>query len=155
MSSGGDGGRLRIVAAGSTVVLAAGAGVLTNIVSDEWSWGVGVALGVLVLLGAVLTGWLAGAPARQARQRRQTRRARTTRASGPGSVVVGGSFRGNMTTDVVATPGPTASPGPTATPGTTSGRVDETVAEGPGSIAVGEDIEGDIDTRTRPPRSRP
>jgi hypothetical protein len=76
-----------------STVVAAGTGVATNVFTDGWKWPWGVALGVFVLagIGLQLLPAAAGSP--------------VVRASGAGSVAVGGSVHGSVTTNVRGTAG--------------------------------------------------
>jgi NB-ARC domain len=48
------GSRWRLAVAGATVVVSAASGILVNLVTDEWNVTLGVALGVLVVVGVLL-----------------------------------------------------------------------------------------------------
>jgi hypothetical protein len=68
----------RAVAAGVAVVAATASGVITALLTAHSSWGLWVALGVLVVFGAVLQGAIIAAERRAS-------------VSGAGSMAVGGS----------------------------------------------------------------
>jgi hypothetical protein len=106
-------------------VLAAACGVVTALVTAHSSPGLWAALGVLVVVGAVLQ------VAVTVNERREGER---VTASGAGSVAVGGSA-GAITTRVTGS----------HKPGVTSG--DEGVtASGPGAVGVGGDVTGPVST---------
>jgi low affinity Fe/Cu permease len=48
------GSRWRLAVAGATVVVSAASGILVNLVTDKWNVTLGVALGVLVVVGVLL-----------------------------------------------------------------------------------------------------
>jgi len=72
----------RAITAGVSVVVAAAVGVVTTLVTQHSSWGLWVALGVLVILGAVLQAAVTG------RDRAQSSK---VLASGSGAMAIGGS----------------------------------------------------------------
>jgi hypothetical protein len=119
---------LRILFGSASVVVAAGVGLVTNVFTDGWAWPWGVALVVLVAVGAGLqmaaTGWQERPP---------------VQASGAGSVAVGGSVRGRVATRVRGL-------------GTVGGAIPPVAGEpgisvaGPGGVAIGGDVHGGVDT---------
>lgn len=115
----------RAAAGGISVIAAAAAGLVTALVTAHSSAGLWVALGALVIVGALLqAAVIAG-------ERRSERR---VTASGAGAVAVGGSA-GEIRTRVRGTVAP-------------PGQSDEggVVALGPGAVSVGEDATGLIST---------
>jgi hypothetical protein len=106
-----------------SAVLAAAAGLATNVYSTGWAWPWGIALAVLVVAGVVLQ--LASDPAR-----------RLIRASGAGSVAVGGTVRGPVRTNVRRQRNESDA----------GYRTDGVIASGPGAVAVGGDVDGAVDT---------
>jgi hypothetical protein len=116
---------LRAAAAGVSFVLAAASGVVTALVTAHSSQGLWVALGVLVVVGAVLQAVVT---------MNERHAAGRVTASGVGSVAVGGSA-GTITTHV------TGSRGPAATTGE-----DGVTASGPGAVGVGGDVTGPVST---------
>lgn len=116
---------VRAVAAGVSFVLAAASGVVTALVTAHSSRGLWVALGVLVVLGAVLQA------AVTMNERRTPRR---VTASGAGSVAVGGSA-GTITTRMTGTHEPAGAPGENGV-----------TASGPGAVGVGGDVTGPVST---------
>lgn len=115
----------RAVAAGFSFVAATASGVVTALVTAHSSWGLWVALGVLVVVGAVAqAAVIAG----------ERRSARRISASGAGAVAVGGSageIRTRVRGEAVATD---------ALGG------EGVVASGPGAVGVGGDAAGPIST---------
>lgn len=128
---------LRVAAAGVSFVLAAVIGVVTALVTAHPSRGLWVALGVLVVIGAVLQG------AVTMTERRKTGR---VTAAGAGSVAVGGSA-GMITTRVTGSHGPARVQGE-----------EGVTASGPGAVGVAGDVTGPVSTEVtdadgqRPPR---
>jgi cytochrome c biogenesis protein CcdA len=115
----------RVAASGISVVVAAVIGVVTALVTTRSSWGLWVALGALVLLGAVL----------QATVTRGERRSSSkVSASGAGAVAVGGSA-GEIRTRVR---GKTGDAEPS--------QADGVAASGSGAVALGGDSTGPIST---------
>jgi hypothetical protein len=117
----------------TTVVLAGGSGALINELHGGWGWA--VAAGAVVLVGAVLTGWLA-------------MRAAEPPAGGDrlgdGAVKAGRDITGAVRTEVAGQPTGNAS----------RGQVGDRL--GPGAVKAGRDIRGDVTThvdsrQTRPP----
>jgi hypothetical protein len=116
---------LRAAAAGVSFVLAAVCGVVTALVTAHSSPGLWAALGVLVIVGAVLQ------VAVTVNERHAGGR---VTASGAGSVAVGGSA-GAITTRVTGS----------QKPGVVSGEEGVT-ATGPGAVGVGGDVTGPVST---------
>ena len=112
--------------AGLSVVLAAVSGVVTALVTAHPSRGLWVGLGVAVVAGAVSQ---AAVTLGERRERGKVK------ASGPGSVAIGGSARGRITTRVVGGGVPHGVPGDQ----------EGVIAAGPGSVSVGGDA-GQIST---------
>jgi hypothetical protein len=115
----------RAVAAGVSVVVGAGSGVVTALVTARSSWGLWVALGVMVIAGAVLQA------AVNFGERRVSRR---VVASGPGAVAVGGSA-GEIRTRVQLSHASAVTSGD-----------DGVSASGPGAVSVGGDAAGPVST---------
>jgi len=117
---------LRAAVAAVSFVLAAASGVVTALVTAHSSRGLWAALGVLVVVGAVL----------QAAVTMNERRTpgRVT-ASGAGSVGVGGSAS-TITTRVTGTHEPTGAPGENGV-----------TASGTGAVGVGGDVTGPVSTQ--------
>jgi hypothetical protein len=115
----------RPVAVGVSVVAAAASGVVTALVTAHSSWGLWVALVVLVVVGAV---------AQAAVSAGERRSARRISASGAGAVAVGGSA-GEIRTQVRGEAAATGAPGG-----------EDVVASGPGAVGVGGDAAGPIST---------
>jgi hypothetical protein len=103
-----------------SVVLAAACGVVTALVTAHPSSGLWVGLGVVVVAGAV------SQAAVTLGERRERGR---VEASGAGSVAVGGSARGPITTRVRGGRVPPAVPG----------NQDGVIASGPGAVGIGGD----------------
>jgi hypothetical protein len=118
----------REVAAGITFVVAAGSGVVTSLVVARPSWGLWVALSVLVVLGAILQG-LVIAGDRRSRGR--------VLASGAAAVAVGGSAQNIRTYVRGADDASIPSEGA------------EITASGSGSVSVGENA-ADVITTQQP-----
>lgn len=116
----------RAVAAGISVIVASASGVVTALVTTHPSRGLWVALGVAVILGAVLQAALTFGEGKKPRR---------TQASGTGAVAVGGSAQ-DIGTHVDGSHGPAATP---------SGR-DGVSASGPGSVSIGGNAAGRIST---------
>jgi hypothetical protein len=95
----------RAVAAGTAVVVAAASGIITALVTGHPNWGLWVALGVLVVVGAALqvavTAW----------KRLSASRNEVT-ASGLGSVAIGGDITGRVHTRTWPPTEKPDSPGP-------------------------------------------
>ncbi len=117
----------RAVAAGISVIVAAASGVVTALVTTHPSRGLWVALGVAVILGAVLQAALTFGDGKKPPG---------TQASGTGAVAVGGSAQEDISTHVDGSHGPAATP---------SGR-DGVSASGPGSVSIGGNAAGRIST---------
>ena len=111
----------RAIAAGVSVVVAAAVGVVTTLVTQHSSWGLWVALGVLVILGAVLQAAVTG------RDRAQSSK---VLASGSGAMAIGGSV-GEIHTKV------RASRKTRAVHASEDGGI---VATGPGAMSIGGDV---------------
>ena len=104
-------------------MLAAASGVVTALVTAHSSRGLWAALGVLVIVGAVL----------QAAVTISDRQARApVAAAGPGAVAIGGSA-GQISTHVRGVSGQEVTPG-----------TDGVTAFGPGAIGVGGDAAGPV-----------
>jgi hypothetical protein len=111
------------------VVIAAGVGVVTNIATDQAAWGWWTALTVLVALGAGLQLYLnAVSPPGDDR---------AVRAQGAGSVAVGGSTQGPISTQAT---------GYSSNSGQRDLQQSGTVAAGPGAVAIGGDAGDSINT---------
>jgi hypothetical protein len=108
----------RAVAGGVSVIVAAASGVVTALVTTHPSRGLWVALGVVVIVGAVLQGAVTYGDRRKAGR---------VSAPGAGAVAVGGSA-GEIRTKVHGSYGPPAVQGQ-----------DGVTASGPGAVAVGGD----------------
>jgi hypothetical protein len=117
----------RAAAAGITVIVAAVIGVVTALVTTHPSRGLWVALGVVVVLGAVLQGVVT-----YGERRRQPH----VDASGAGAVAIGGSAREAIQTHVQESHVPAAA----------SDEHDGVIASGPGAVGVGGDAEGPVST---------
>ncbi|MGW9024714.1 hypothetical protein ACWGQ5_10845 [Streptomyces sp. NPDC055722] len=116
----------RAVAAGLSVVVAAASGLVTNVVTERRGIAWWVGLVVLVVVGALLQGWLS----------LKERAEPSVSASGPGAVAVGGTSRGPVETRVSG-----VSAGQPRTAGDTG-----VSASGPGAVAVGRDVEDAVRT---------
>ena len=115
----------RAVAAGVSFFAAAASGVITALVTAHSSWGLWVALGVLVVVGAIAqAAVIAG----------ERRSARRISASGAGAVAVGGSA-GEIRTRVRGEVAATGAPGG-----------EGVAASGPGAVGVGGDAAGPVST---------
>jgi hypothetical protein len=115
----------RAIAAGISVVVAAASGVVTALVTSHSSRGLWMALGVLVVVGAVLqTAVIAG----------ERRSRRGVVASGAGAVAVGDSA-GEIRTRVQGHQSSAVAPDG-----------DGVVASGPGAVGVGRDAAGPVST---------
>src|SRR6266851_3582598 len=122
----GERGKMgRALAAGTVFLAAAASGVLSALASADPSLGLWVALGVLIVVGAVLQG-IVSAGGRRSRHR--------VLASGAGAVAVGGStaevrtrVQEGLGTPVVADTG-------------------EITASGPGAVSIGGDAKGPVTT---------
>jgi hypothetical protein len=119
----------RGIAAGLTFLLAAAAGVLAAVLAAKPSAGLWVALGVLVVAGAVLQGALAVA---------ERRSKRMVLASGPGAVAIGGSA-GEVHTSVHGARGVAVADAA------------EVAASAPGAVSVGGDAAGPVVTEVSQP----
>lgn len=108
-----------------SVVVATAAGIVTNIATDEPNIAWWVTLGCLLLLGALTQVGLTLFEGRSS----------DVTAAGVGSVAVGGTTRGSVTTHVQAT-GQQSS----------TSMVGGINAQGPGSIAIGGEALGDVST---------
>lgn len=115
----------RAIAAGAAFVLAAGSGLVAALVAAGPSLGLWVALGVLVITGAVLQGVVTAAE-RRARPR--------VLSSAAGAVAVGGSAREVRTRVQGGHDVPVAADG------------GEVTASGPGAVSIGGDAAGLIST---------
>ena len=115
------------MAAGVSVIAAAVIGVVTALVTAHPSRGLWVALGVVVIVGAV---------SQAAVTYSERGRSRRVQASAAGAVAVGGSAQQEIRTRVH---GRHASP-------RGSDEQDGVVASGPGSVGVGGDVAGPIST---------
>jgi hypothetical protein len=122
----------RAVAAGVSFIAATASGLVTALVTAHSSWGLWVALGVLVVVGAV------GQAAVIAGERRSARR---ISASGAGAVAVGGSA-GEIRTRVRGEAAAAGAPGG-----------ESVTASGPGAVGVGGDAEGTISTDVSGPEN--
>ena len=121
----------RGLATAFSVVAAAGAGVVTNIATNEAAWGWWAGLGVLVIVGVGLQVYLNAAPAHRAPG--------PVIAHGAGSVAVGGTSRGPISTKAVGHSSPPRS----------DERQADLEASGPGSIVIGGDAGDSITTYVR------
>jgi hypothetical protein len=119
------------LAAGMSTVVAAGVGVLTNLVTDRWQPSLLLAMLALVATGAGLEAWLTAT----------TRYETKSTAAGAGAVAVGGSNKGAITTRVRVVP--QSSPRSAKGPGRAS-------ASGPGAVAIGDDNSSRISTDISP-----
>jgi hypothetical protein len=117
----------RAIAAGVSVIAAAVAGVVTVLVTAHSSWGLWVALGVVVILGATLQAAITYSDHKKAAR---------VKASGVGAVAVGGSAQGEIRTRVRGK----------HVPVTEADEQDGVGASGPGSVSVGGDAAGPIST---------
>jgi hypothetical protein len=117
----------RAVAAGVAVIVAAASGVVTGLVTTRPSRGLWVALGVAVLMGALLQAALTFGEGRKVRR---------AVASGAGAVAVGGSARGEIRTRVRGRHVP---------PSVTDDH-DGLIASGPGAVAIGGDAARPVST---------
>jgi hypothetical protein len=111
----------RGVAAGIAFILAAGSGVVAAFIAAQPSWGLWVALAVLVILGGIMQG-IASLSERHSRSR--------VLASGAAAVAVGGSARSVRT----------RASGTHVPPESTTENA-EITASGPGSVSVGDNAE--------------
>ncbi len=120
----------RAVAAGVSVLVAGTSGVVTALVTAHSSAGLWVALGVLLVVGAILQVVVVVGDRRSSR---------SVTASAAGAVAVGGSA-GQIRTRVRGSFGP-------------AGRLDGdgVAAAGPGSVAVGGDSTGPVSTEVTGP----
>jgi hypothetical protein len=121
----------RAVAAGVSVVVAGASGVVTALVTAHSSTGLWAALGVLLVVGAIL----------QVVAVAGDRRSSRVTASAAGAVAVGGSA-GQIRTRVRGSFGPAGRP---------DGDGDGVAAAGPGSVAVGGDATGPVSTEITGP----
>jgi hypothetical protein len=117
----------RAVAAGASVIVAAVSGVVTALVTAHPSLGLWVALGIGVIVGAILQAAVSYYSDRGKAQR--------VDASGAGAVAVGGSAR-KIRTRVQGSRAPAAAPG----------ERDGVTASGPGAVGIGGDAAGPIST---------
>ncbi len=117
----------RAIATGGSVVVGAAAAVVTTMVTDQPSVPLWVGLAALVVVLAVLHGWLTLSQGSQPTRRR----------TGAGSVVVGKSSSAPITTDVS---------GVRRVSGAAAGSDDEV---GSGAVVVNGDSTGEIRTRVR------
>lgn len=115
----------RAFAAGAAFLAAAGSGVLSALAAADRSLGLWVALGVLIVVGAVLQGVVTAAE-RRSRQR--------VLASGAGAVAVGGTA-GEVHTRVQCGFGESVT--------ASAGDID---ASGPGAVSIGGDAVGPVIT---------
>ena len=116
----------RAGAAGVSVVVAAVSGVVTALVTAHPSRGLWVALGVVVVVGALLQAAVTYG---------DHRRSQRVSASGAGAVAVGGSAR-NIHTGVHDDHAAVARPD----------KGDGVTASGPGSVSVGGDVTDQVST---------
>ncbi|GGX16533.1 hypothetical protein GCM10010321_33600 [Streptomyces chartreusis] len=116
----------RSVAAGASVVIAAAIGLVTNIATDRPNVAWWVALGALLIVGAGTQAFLTSSESQGA----------NISATGKGSIAVGGSTHGSVSTRIRGSM--QSSPPPSTQDGI--------VSQGPGSIAIGGEAEGDITT---------
>jgi hypothetical protein len=117
----------RAIAAGVSVVVAAASGVVTLLVTAHPSLGLWVALGVVVIVGAVLQAAVTYG---------ERQRSHRVDASGAGAVAIGGSARGRIRTQVHGSGVPTP----------VSNKRDGIVAAGPGAVSVGGDAAAPVST---------
>jgi hypothetical protein len=115
------------VAGGVSVIVAAVTGVVTSIVTAHPSQGLWAALGVIVIVGAVLQAAVTYS---------ERERSRRVKASGAGAVAVGGSARNAVRTRVRGKHNSLTGPD----------ERDGVVASGPGSVSIGGDAAGPIST---------
>jgi hypothetical protein len=118
---------VRAAAAGLSVIAAAVTGVVMALVTAHPSQGLWVALGVAVLIGGGLQGWITY---------RERSGSKPVQASGAGAVAVGGSSHREIRTHVR---GVQISP-------TEPGKDDGVAAAGSGSVGIGGDAIGRIST---------
>jgi hypothetical protein len=119
----------RAAAAGVSVIVATASGVVTALVTTHSSRGLWVALGVVVIVGAVLQAAVTYG------ERRKPQR---VDASGAGAVAIGGSARGAIRTRVHGSLGPEA----------VSDDHAGVAASGPGAVGIGGDAAGPVSTET-------
>lgn len=116
----------RSLAAGGSVLIAAAIGVVTNIATDQEGLAWWVALGALLIIGVGTQVWLISNESQQA----------NITALGKGSVAVGGSTHGSVSTRARGSAHPSS-------PETTQNGI---TSQGPGSIAIGGEARGDLTT---------
>lgn len=121
----------RGAAAVMAVVASAGTGAVTNVATSGAPWSWWLALLVLVAVGAALAFYLSRPSGPDGQS--------NVAALGPGSVAVGRSAHGRITTRATRA-------APSAPPAAGSGGAQGTIAAGPGSVAVGQDVTAPIRT---------
>jgi hypothetical protein len=108
------------------MVIAAAIGLVTNIATDRPSIAWWVALGALLVIGVGTQVWLTSSESQQA----------SITAMGKGSVAVGGSTHGSISTRIRGA-------SQSSPPASTQEGIN---AQGPGSIAIGGEAKGDLTT---------
>jgi len=122
---------LRGALAAASLLVSVAAGLVTNVYTDGWRLPWGVALVMLVVVGA---GLQVAVIAVEGRGRQ------AVRAAGAGSVAVGGSVRGPVTTRVRGVDGAAGDVGGGGAAG------DGVFASGSGGVAAGGDVHGRVET---------
>ena len=117
----------RAVMVGVSVLLASVSGVVTALVSAHPSTGLWVALGVVVVVGALLQAAITYSEGSERRG---------VRASGAGAVAIGGSAQGEIRTRVT---GGGLERGP-------EGAENGVTASGPGAVSIGGQVAGPVST---------
>jgi predicted phage tail protein len=102
----------RAVAAGTAVVAAAASGVVTALVTAHSAWGLWVALGVLVVIGAVLQVAVMAWKRRSARGASAAREANQVTVSGTDNIVARGNVSGSIHTGTQIPTDPPEPPAP-------------------------------------------
>lgn len=116
----------RGLVAGASVVVAAAIGIVTNIATNQAGLAWWVSLGALLVIGAGAQIWLTATEARGV----------TITAAGAGSVAVGGSTHGAVSTRARGSVRRASS----------ASTSDGLTAAGPGSIAIGGEAKGELST---------
>ena len=117
----------RGIAAATSALAGLAAGVATIMVTNKWPWTWGLGLGVAALVLVVSQVWLS-----------LNEPGSAVASSAPGAISVGGSVKGDVTTDVVGQP-------PVET--SRDGADTRVAASGPGAIAIGRNARGNLRAR--------
>jgi hypothetical protein len=124
----------RGAAAAAAVVVAVLTGIVTNLATERWTWVYGTALAALTVTGIALQIMISRSPDSSGSQ---------VTASGSGSVAIGGSASGRISTRSTTPAAPAGKQIPSQ----------GVQASAPGSVAVGGDSTANITTNreSRPP----